>query len=335
MTLRLGLVGAGGIGRTYVALAHALDDVTLTAVADPDVIAPARAGVHRDVPVFDDLEALVAADLVDAVVVSTPPVTHADLAVAAVGAGVAVLCEKPLAISSHAAQRMIAAARSASMPLTMATKFRFVGAITEARRRVDSGAIGELIRIENTFASRVDMTGRWNADPAVSGGGVVIDNGTHSVDIARWFLGPIAEVLVVEHPRMQPVPVEDGAQVLLRAAGGATATIELSWSYDHATDTYLEVYGSEGTIRIGWRGGAMRTNADAEWRPFGPAYDKIECMGAQVRNFARACRGEEATAVSDADAVASVQVIEAAYRSMGSGEWTAVEPLQTVGVDVA
>jgi predicted dehydrogenase len=333
--LRLGLVGVGGIGRAYVALTGAAEGVTLAAVADVDPAAPARAGVDAALPTFRSAAALLRADLVDAVVVCTPPATHADLAVAAAGAGVGVLCEKPLALGGADARRMIATARAAGVPLTMATKFRFVESIAEARRRVTDGAIGELIRIENTFASRVDMRARWNSDPVLSGGGVVIDNGTHSVDIARWFLGPIAEVLVNEHPRVQEVVVEDGAQVLLRAAEGATATIELSWSYDHATDTYLELYGSEGTIRIGWHGAAMRTNADPTWRSFGPAYDKLACMGAQIANFARAWRGEEPMAVSDADAVASVQVIEAAYASMASGEWTEIEPLAPVGEDVA
>jgi len=335
MTTRLGLVGVGGIGRAYVALARELDGVDLVAVADHDPHAPVRAGLDPAVPVFAEVDELVRGVDLDAVVVCTPPDTHAEVVVAAVGAGVAVLCEKPLAIRSQAAQTMIAAARSAAVPLTMATKFRFVRDLIAARARVGAGDIGDLIRVENTFASRVDMTTRWNSDAVVSGGGVVIDNGTHSVDIARYFLGPIAEVLVVEHPRVQSVAVEDGAQVLLRTAAGTTATIELSWSYDNASDAYLQLYGTDGTIRIGWHGAAVRSNADVTWHPFGTGYDKLACMGAQVTNFVRALRGEETMEISDADAIASVQVVEAAYRSLAAGDWTAVESLQAIDEDVA
>src|SRR4029079_17961867 len=95
--------------------------------------------------------------------------------------------------------------------------------IVRAQQLVAAGALGELIQLENRFASRVDMRPRWNSDPAVSGGGVLIDNGTHSVDIARSFLGPIHEVLVVEGPKVQELEVEDRAQGLLRAAAGARA----------------------------------------------------------------------------------------------------------------
>ena len=69
--------------------------------------------------------------------------------------------------------------------------------------------------------------------------------------------------------------MEDTAQLLLRAVSGATATIDLSWSYDNATDAYLQVYGSEGALRVGWRRSEFRTNADAEWVEFGSGYDKI------------------------------------------------------------
>ena len=137
----------------------------------------------------------------DAVVVCTPPDSHPTIVLEAIAAGKAVLCEKPLAITVGAARAMVAAAASVGVLFAMATKFRFVDDVIEARGLVESGVVGEIIQLENTFASRVEMSTRWNADPTVSGGGVLIDNGTHSVDIARAFLGPIREVLVLERPK--------------------------------------------------------------------------------------------------------------------------------------
>jgi predicted dehydrogenase len=249
-----------------------------------------------------------------------------------------VLCEKPLATRIGSAQTMMAAAKAAGVPLTMATKFRFVDDIVRAKQLVDAGVLGDLIQIENRFASRVDMRSRWNSDPTVSGGGVLIDNGTHSVDIARSFLGPIHEVLVVEGPRVQELEVEDSVQLLLRAASGTTATIDLSWSYDHATDAYLELYGSAGVLRVGWHGSELRANDADEWTRIGEGYDKITCMRAQVRNFCAALRGDEPMRITDADAIASVQVIDACYRSLTLGDWTPVElvqPIARAGGDVA
>ena len=153
---------------------------------------------------------------------------------------------------------MVAAAERAGVVFTMAAKFRFVDDVIRARQIVGSGILGELIVLENAFASRVDMSRRWNADPAIAGGGVLIDNGTHSVDIVRYFLGPIAEVMAVEGKRVQHLAVEDTASMLLRTPDGVLGTVDLSWSVDRVTDTYLTLYGSEGTISVGWNGARYR-----------------------------------------------------------------------------
>ena len=319
MTVRFGIIGAGGIARSYLQVFSGLQGAEFNAVADVDPGAAASFAEGTDASVHSDVEDLLAHADVDAVVVCTPPDVHPEVALAAIRAGTAVLCEKPLAIGVEAARRMVSAATIAGVQFTMATKFRFVDAVVQARRLVDSGALGELIHIENVFASRVDMAQRWNSVRAVSGGGVLIDNGTHSVDIARHFLGPIREALVVEAPRTQSLDVEDSVQLLLRSDTDATATIDLSWSYDNVDDHYLRVYGSEGALRIGWERSEFRTNEDAEWRAFASRYDKLRCVGAQVRNFCAALEGREALAVTAADAIASVQVIDAAYRSMTRG----------------
>jgi predicted dehydrogenase len=338
MTLRFGIVGAGNIAQAYLQLFDDLSGAEIVGIADPRAEVAAAAAARAGATAHATVEALLDRETPDAIVVCTPPDTHPDIALAAVARGVAVLCEKPLATRIGPAQSLMAAAKAAGVPLTMATKFRFVADVVRAQQLVAAGALGELIQIENRFASRVDMRGRWNSDPAVSGGGVLIDNGTHSVDIARSFLGPIHEVLVVEGPNVQDLEVEDSVQLLLRAASGAAATIDLSWSYDHATDAYLELYGSEGVLRVGWHGSELRANDAVEWTRVGDGYDKITCMRAQVSNFCAALRGEEPMRITDADAIASVQVIDACYRSLTLGDWTPVELVQRVaraGGDVA
>ena len=331
MTLRFGLVGAGGIASSYVAVFADVVAARIVGVADSNPAIANRVARTIGADAFDSVDALLDAVDLDAVIICTPPVTHAEIALRALAHGVGVLCEKPLAIGVDAAQSMVAAAAAAAVPFTMATKFRFVEDVVRARELMASGVLGEVIQLENTFASRVDMRHRWNSDRAVSGGGVVIDNGTHSADIARYFLGPIREVMVVEGPRTQDLAVEDSARVLLRAASGATGAIDLSWSYDNAADTYLQVYGSEGALQVGWKQSAYRENDRSEWVQFGTGYNKIRCMRSQVDNFCGALRGDEPLAVSVADAIASVQVIGAAYASLDVGDWVGVESVRAVG----
>ena len=175
----------------------------------------------------------------------------------AIERGLHVLCEKPLAIDVASATAMVAAADAAGVVFTMASKFRFVDDVIRARQIVDSGILGELIVLENSFASRGRHGRRWNSDPAIAGGGVLIDNGTHSVDIVRYFLGPIAEV---HGGRGQAGPAPRRSRTpracSLRTPDGALGTIDLSWSVDrvdrhlpHASTARRARSASAGTAR--------------------------------------------------------------------------------------
>jgi predicted dehydrogenase len=326
--IQMGLIGAGRIAQSYVDVFDVIDEVTLAAVADPVAEARDKVAQHANCPAFANYEELTSSVQLDAVLVCTPPATHVEVARHFIEHGIAVLCEKPLAIYPERARRLIALADERRVLVTMASKFRYALDVQEAKRILDSGMIGETILFENIFASRVPMDGRWNADPAVSGGGVLIDNGTHSVDIARFVLGPIVEVSAVEGKRVQGLAVEDTAEMFLRSADGSMGTIDLSWSIDKAVDAYIGIYGSEGTIQVGWRNSRYRRAADGDWVTFGDGYDKVGAMSAQVRNFCRAVAGEEQLLITADDAIASVDVVAAAYRSMGRNHWVAVrEPV--------
>jgi predicted dehydrogenase len=322
--LKVGLIGAGGIAQAYVRVFEGMTGARITAVAD--VRAQAANAIAKTVrgTAYPSHRALIEEADVDAVLVCSPPSTHPEIVLLAIERGRHVMCEKPLAIDVKSAAEMVAASEQAGVVFTMAAKFRFVDDVIRARKIVGSGILGELMTLENAFASRVDMTRRWNSDPTIAGGGVLIDNGTHSVDIVRYFLGPIDEVMAVEGKRVQNLAVEDTASLMLRTADGVLATVDLSWSVDRANDTYLMLYGSQGTISIGWNGARYRQASSPEWIEFGGGYEKIACMGAQVENFCAAIRGEESLRITAEDAIASVAVIEAVYESLGSSAWTKV-----------
>ncbi|HKB40212.1 MAG TPA: Gfo/Idh/MocA family oxidoreductase [Gemmataceae bacterium] len=323
--LRCALVGAGRIAQSY---AHALAGChELRPVAVVDVNAEAARAVARllGCSACASAEELIATRPgLEAVIVCTPPSTHRNLCGLFVRQGWHVLCEKPFSLDVRSARTMLAAARKAGVLLTMASKFRYVADVIEARILVRSGLLGEVVLFENVFASRVDMSRRWNADPAVSGGGVLIDNGTHSVDLLRFFLGPLAEVQAVEGKRVQQLAVEDTVRIFVRSAQGVLGSIDLSWSINKEQDAYLTIHGSQGTLSVGWKESKYRLHASPEWVVFGKGYDKVQAFRRQLVNFARAIRGEEALVISAEDALASVEVVAAAYRSLRHSHWTAV-----------
>lgn len=321
--LRLGLVGAGAISQSYVQALRGSEIARIAAVADVRPQAAKALAESIDCDAYDSHEMLADAG-VDAVILCTPPDTHPDICDHFFGRGTSVLCEKPLAIESSKAAKMIEAAAAAGVVFTMASKFRYVDDVIRAKSLVASGVLGEIVLFENAFTSRVDMSRRWNSDPAVAGGGVLIDNGTHSVDIVRYFLGPIEAVSAVEGKRIQGLAVEDTARLFVRTRTGVLGGIDLSWSLNKDLESYIDIYGSNGTIRVGWKESKYRPLSSPDWIVFGKGYDKVQAFRRQVENFCQAIRGEERLLISPDDALASVQVIEAAYKSTRRDDWVAV-----------
>jgi predicted dehydrogenase len=316
------LVGAGGIANAYLQALLRTPQLRLRAIVDP---APAARDRHRDlVPVFADLESLFAAGLpLQAGLVLAPPVHHEALAGALLQRGLHVLCEKPLAIDVATAERMLARAARSGRRLMMGSKFRYTEDVARARHLLDERCCGDIVMYENVFCSHVDMTRRWNSDPATSGGGVLIDNGCHSVDLARFLLGPIARVQAMFGRRAQPLPVEDTARILFQSHGGALGSIDLSWSVHKETDAYVRIHGTAGTLEIGWRLSRWK-QVGGDWQVFGRGYDKVAAFAAQLHDFAAWMRGEREPVIGDADALASVVVVDCAYRSAAEERWIAV-----------
>src|SRR3989442_13018892 len=124
---------------------------------------------------------------------------------------------------------MIESSRNTGVKMTMASKFRFVQDVVLAKALVTSGILGDIVLIENVFTSRVDMSKRWNSDPSISGGGVLIDNGTHSVDLISYFLGPLAEINVNEGNSGLDLPVELAEHVFVVSSVGILGAFEISW----------------------------------------------------------------------------------------------------------
>jgi predicted dehydrogenase len=324
--LRFGLIGAGGISASWSqAIAALADVVRLVAVADVEGERATRlAAAHAGAQGFSSVRQMVLETELDAVVICSPPCFHHEQTCELVRRGVHVLCEKPLALTVKSARDMQAEAARAGVCFTMASKFRFVPDVIEARRLVQSGAIGDVILFENQFTSLVDMSQRWNSRPDISGGGVLIDNGTHSLDIMRYFLGPVQEVLVVEGRRVQNLPVEDTVHIFARNEAGALGSIDLSWSINKACPWFINLHGSRGAIQVGWKISQVRTGEAKDWTVYGSGYDKNVAFRGQLLNFARAIRGEEQLIVTPEEGVASVAAVRSAYEALERMHWTAV-----------
>ncbi len=330
--IRIGMVGAGAIAQAYAQAFTQSDHAELVAVVDVRQEAADAVASSNHCKAVTDYTKLCDAVDVDAVLICTPPATHPEICVHFLEKGIHVLCEKPLAVNMESALEMVAAAEKSNAKFTMASKFRYVEDVKKAKAIISSGILGELILFENTFAGHVDMRQRWNANPEISGGGVMIDNGTHSLDVARYLLGPLAEIQAVEGRRIQDLPVEDTVRIFARTQNGVMASIDLSWSLNKQLPDYISIYGSQGTILVGWKESKYRRNSDQEWIVFGNGYNKTEAFTAQLNNFALAIRGEETLTIKIDDALADVAAIEVAYEAMRRNTWMSIpDQLTTAG----
>ncbi len=322
--LRLGLIGCGRIAQSHLEALATVEDVSLAAVVEirePAGRAVAERFRCRHFVSHDDPAIL---EHVDAVLVCTPPSLHFPMARHFLTHGVPVLCAKPLTLTSDQAQDLVRVSHDRDALLMMASKFRYVDDVIKAKSLIESGILGRIVMFENSFCARVPMEGRWNACREISGGGVLIDNGCHSVDIARYLLGPIDKVQAEIGPRTQDIEVEDSVRLQIRSEDGAVGVIDLSWSINKESDSYVSLFGTDGTLHVGWRGSRYRQEGSSRWTTFGGGYDKIGALAGQLTNFVRTIRGEEAPLITPEDSLASVRVIEAAYASASSDRWLPV-----------
>ena len=325
--LTFGLIGTGAIAQTYAPAFEQCETARVVGVADTRMEAAGALAERLKCPAFGSYRALGDGVKLDAVVIATPPDSHPEIAIHFLERGVHVLCEKPFSLDPASARAMAAAAVQSGAKLTMASKFRYVDDVVKAKSLLASGALGDVVLFENAFTSRVDMSARWNSDPRVSGGGVLVDNGTHSVDIMRYLLGPIREVQVVEGKRIQGLQVDETVHVHARSAAGVDGTIDLSWSINKELDRYISLYGSGGTVVVGWKESKFRPATSREWVQIGTGYDKFQAFRSQIDNFSRAVAGEEPLLITPDDAIASVEVIAAARASLVENRWVPVAAL--------
>lgn len=329
---RFAIIGAGAISQGYAQAFQACNQCEVVGIADLRLEAAKSLAEVLDTRAFESYTEMADTCDPDAVLICTPPSTHPEICLYFIDRGIHVLCEKPFAVSALDASAVIDAAQKKNVKITMASKFRYVDDVIKAKQIVDSGILGDIVLFENAFTAWVDMSKRWNSDPDVSGGGVLIDNGTHSFDIARYFLGPLAGVHVMEGRRAQNLEVEETVRVFVRSAKGVIGNIDLSWSINKELNRYISIYGSRGTVLVGWKESKYRQSSSSDWVKFGKGYDKVGAFRNQIVNFAKSIGGRERLLIDPSDALASVEVVEAAYKSLREDHWTAVNNCQPATV---
>ncbi len=324
--LRAAIVGCGLIGSRR---ARSLSGATLVACADLDPKrATALAETVEGCAAFTDWHDMVARIECDLVIVATRHDTLAQITKTAVERGLHVLVEKPASRLTAEIEPVIAAAENVGVRVRVGFNHRFHRAVRKARELVDAGAIGELMFIRGLYGhgGRIGYDREWRADPKLTGGGELIDQGSHLIDLARWFLGDFATVQGFADTFFWNMPVDDNGFMLLRTADRRAAFLHASCTEWKNTFSF-EIYGRVGKIHITGLGGSYGVERLAFYRmlpEMGPPETTIweypmadDSWAVEFAEFIEDIRLARTPAAGLQDAIAVLRVIEQIYDASG------------------
>jgi UDP-N-acetyl-2-amino-2-deoxyglucuronate dehydrogenase len=253
--LRVGISGAGTIGRIHAAAIRQLDHATLVAVAEPRQDAGAAftsefGGTHYTTFV-DMLEH----DGLDAVIIATPSGIHPDQAVLAAEAGKHVITEKPMAITREGLDRMIESAERTGVILAVIFQNRFSTDILRVKRAIETGVLGTPVLANGTMywhrtQEYYDANGGWRGTWALDGGGALMNQAIHTVDLLQWLMGGIVSVAAQTATLTHAIETEDTAVAAFSFRNGALGSIVATTSASKDYPIRIEIVGTEGRVTL-------------------------------------------------------------------------------------
>ena len=257
--LRVGVIGCGSIAQhRHIPEYLANQNVELVAVCDINEERVNEIAEKYEVEAYTNYEELVSSGIVDVVSVCTPNYLHAPISIAALNAGLHVLCEKPMATSKQEAEAMIAAAKESGKKLMIAHNQRFVPSHQRARQLIASGEIGKIYSFRTAFGHggpegwSVDGKDSWFFEKEKAFVGAMGDLGVHKTDLVRYVLGEeITEVgSFVETSAKAFADVDDNAVCILKTENGIIGTLAASWAYVSKEDNSTIIYGEKAILRL-------------------------------------------------------------------------------------
>jgi len=338
LPLGVGLVGCGDIAPAHAKALRKTKHVKLVACMDVVEASAKSLGEEYGIPSTTQLDDLLARPEVDLITIATPAFTHRDITAKAAAAGKAVLCEKPIAAKLEDAEAMITSCAQAGVPLSTCFPLRYLGAAKWLRELITAGAFGNVVWIRmralgekkpsywtGGFSGRT--TTDWRKSKSASGGGIVITNLIHNIDLARAITGLEAARAYAELGTFATdVEVEDIGAATLRYESDAVATIEGSSTYFGGSDEPAMAFlGKKGQARFQLWGGTpevflTEAYGDIPAREWVKREFQDDTHVAFYDDLAQAVAAGRTPPVTGEDGRAALEIVLAIYRAGGTGQ---------------
>ena len=342
--MNIGILGGGNISDTHARAAAAIPGVTVAACYGSNRERTAKLAAQHQAAVYDSLDEFLAHRPMEIVAIGSPSGLHAEQGIAAARRGLHVLSEKPLDITTRRADELIEACRTAGVKLGVFFQDRLRPAVAQIKRMLDDGALGKPVMI----AGRVRWSrppeyysgSKWRGTWKLDGGGALMNQAIHTVDLVQWMFGPVSRVSASVATRVHDIEVEDTAAAVLEFTSGAIGTIEATTSLFPGYPRRLEVTGSEGTIvleddkivRMDLRTASRAETAAAVAAPppenvASPVVSDASAHQRVIEDFIRAIREDRIPATDGREARRSVELVETIYaaarkrRSIAPGDF--------------
>jgi predicted dehydrogenase len=335
--MKVGLLGGGNISDTHARAARAIPGVEIAAIYGPNREKAERLAQAYGGVVYDNVERFLDHRPLDIVAIGSPSGLHADQAISAIRRGLHVLSEKPLDVTTERVDSVIAAAEGSRVKVGVFFQDRLKPDIAEMKSLIVSGQLGKPIfaagHVRWYRPPEYYAASRWRGTRALDGGGALMNQAIHTVDVLQWLFGPVAQVGARTATLLHPIQTEDTAAAVLEFENGALGIIEATTSSYPGYARRVDVSGSEGTLILEGdklvatdlrARGSQSSTVPAEPPPENAASATVSDSVPHQRifeDFIHAIRSNAVPVCDAREARSSVAIIEAIYRSAATGKF--------------
>ncbi len=325
MTLRFGVVGCGQMGKKRIKNILEHSETKLTAVADTKKEIAKRISQKNNAAFFSDVNEMLQNKEIDSVIVCTPNKSHTEIVEKALNQNIDVFCEKPLARNPKEAKRIVKAELKSEGSLKVGSNLKYFRSVQKAKEIISNSSIGKLLYLRGWIGnSGWQLEKEWYTQPETIGGGTLLDNGSHLLDLSRWFLGEVKKCsgfTFSTYHELDPT-LEDNALALFEFEEEKYASIQSSWT-EWSEYMYLEIYGTEGYIRINERNPISKVTygeKNGTEKTFDFSRKPYQSYELELQEYVRSLKKETHPKPNVLDGLRAVQMAHGVYKSEKEGK---------------
>lgn len=322
-----GIYGCGVVAKIHAAAINDIEDASLFGCADISVSCAEKFANEYGIQPFADLDRMLSSDDIDVICVCTPSGTHADIAVKILEADKNVILEKPMAISTSECDRIIEAAKKSKGKITVMSQMRTAPDVRKLKSLIDEGALGQILLLElnmNYYRDEEYFRGSWRGTKKMDGGGALMNQGIHGIDLIGYLLGKVSKVSSIVRTVFHDIEVEDMAVANLEFENGTLGIVTASTATAPGFDRETKIFGTKGYAHLKDTR-LIELMVDGEKIPCeefisSGAATSNKFLGSaghkrQIQEFIRVLNGEDIRYMDEYEGKTPVELIERIYKS--------------------